>query len=126
MNRVHRRYTLEFLTAFVLYLIVLVVSIKLLGTYGNTSWRYPLAVAPVLPAALVLLTFVRFFRRVDELEQRMYLEGFAFAFGASGLATFAYGFLEGVGFPHLDWTFVMPVMIAFWGVGNALARRRYQ
>jgi hypothetical protein len=126
MNRVHRRYTLEFLTAFVLYLVVLVVSIKLLGTYGNTSWRYPLAVAPVLPAALVLFTFVRFFRRVDELEQRMYLEGFAFAFGASGLATFAYGFLEGVGFPHLDWTFVMPVMIAFWGVGNALARRRYQ
>ena len=126
MNRVHRRYALELLITFVLYLIVLVGSIKLLGIYGDTKFRYLLAVSPVLPAAGVLFTFIRLFRRVDELEQRMYLEGFAFAFGASALATFAYGFLEGAGFPHLDWTFVFPVMMAFWGFGNALARRRYR
>ena len=88
---------------------VLVGSIKLLGSYGETAWRYPLALSPVLPASAALLAFVRFFRAMDELEQRMHLEGLAFAFGASALATFAYGFLEGAGFPHLNWTFVWPV-----------------
>ena len=122
----NRRYAIEFSAAMIGYGIVLIGSIKLLGLYGKTAWRYPMALAPVLPAAAALVAFVRFFRSVDELEQRMHLEGLAFAFGASALSTFAYGFLEGVGFPHLNWTFVWPVMIMFWGIGNALARRRYR
>jgi hypothetical protein len=126
MNLVHRRYTIEFSAALICYAIVLVGSIKLLGWYGETAWRYPLALSPILPAAGALIAFLRFFRGVDELEQRMQLEGLAFAFGASALVTFSYGFLEGVGFPHLNWTFVWPVMGMFWGVGNVLARNRYR
>ena len=126
MNQVHRRYAIEFSAALLCYAIVLVGSIKLLGSYGETAWRYPLALSPVLPASAALVAFLRFFRRVDEMEQRMQLESLAFAFGASALATFAYGFLEGAGFPHLNWTFVWPVMAMFWGVGNVLARNRYR
>lgn len=126
MNPVYRRYAIEFTAAMTCYAVVLVGSIKLLGSYGETAWRYPLALAPILPAAAALFAFIRFFRGVDELEQRMQLEGLAFAFGASALATFAYGFLEGAGFPHLNWTFVWPVMGVFWGIGNVLARRRYR
>ena len=82
--------------------------------------------SPMIPASAALIAFIRFFRGVDELEQRMHLEGLAFAFGASALATFAYGFLEGAGFPHLNWTFVWPVMALFWIVGGVLARSRYR
>jgi hypothetical protein len=126
MNEVHRRYAIEFSAAMICYAILLVGSIKLLGSYGGTAWRYPLALSPVFPAVAVLVAFLRFFRDVDEMEQRIHLEALAFAFGASALATFAYGFLEGVGFPHLNWTFVWPVMGMFWGVGSFLARRRYR
>src|ERR1044072_8397250 len=126
MNQVHRRYAIEFSAALTAYIVVLVASIKLLGSYGESAWRYPLALSPMLPAAAALVAFLRFFRSIDELEQRMQLEGFAFAFGASALATFAYGFLEGVGVPHLHWTFVWPVMALFWGVGNVLARKLYR
>lgn len=126
MNQVHRRYAIEFSAALICYAIVLVGSIKLLGSYGETEWRYPLALSPMFPASAVLIAFIRFFRGVDELEQRMHLEGLAFAFGASALATFAYGFLEGAGFPHLNWTFVWPVMAMFWIVGRVLARNRYR
>ena len=126
MNQVHRRYAIEFSAALLFYTIVLVGSIKLLGSYGETAWRYPLALFPVLPASAALVAFLRFFRGVDEMEQRMHLESLAFAFGASALATFAYGFLEGAGFPHLNWTFVWPVMAMCWGVGNVLARNRYR
>ncbi|MFN0104008.1 MAG: hypothetical protein ACKV2U_18230 [Bryobacteraceae bacterium] len=126
MNQVYRRYFVELSAAMLGYALVLVGSIKLLGYYGDTAWRYPLALSPMLPASAALVAFLRFFRGVDELERRMHLEGLAFAFGASALATFAYGFLEGAGFPHLNWTLVWPVMALFWGVGNALARRRYR
>ena len=126
MNQVHRRYAIEFSAALLCYAIVLAGSIKLLGSYGETAWRYPLALSPVLPASAALVAFLRFFRGVDEMEQRMQLESLAFAFGASALATFAYGFLEGAGFPHLNWTFVWPVMGMCWGVGNVLARNRYR
>ena len=124
--KVHKRYVIEFSASLICYAIVLIGSIKLLGWYGETAWRYPLALSPLLPASAALFAFVRFFRAVDELEQRMHLESLAFAFGASALATFAYGFLEGAGFPHLNWTFVWPVMAMSWGIGNALARRRYR
>jgi hypothetical protein len=126
MTQAHRRYAIEFSAAMVGYIIVLVGSIRMLGSLGETAWRYPLAASPILPAAAALWAFIRFFRGVDELEQRMHLEALAFAFGGSALATFAYGFLEGAGFPHLNWTFVWPVMAAFWGAGNFLARRRYR
>ena len=98
------RFATEFLAALICYLVVLVGSIKLLGTYGETGWRYPLALSPMLPASVALFVFIRFFHAVDELEQRIQLESLAFAFGASALATFAYGFIEGAGFPHHNWT----------------------
>ena len=126
MQPVQRRYTIELSAALLCYTIVLVGSIKLLASYGDTGWRYPLVLAPILPAVAALIAFVRFFRGVDEMEQRMQLESLAFAFGASALTTFAYGFLEGAGFPHLNWTFVWPIMGTFWGVGNVLARNRYR
>ena len=120
------RFATEFLAALICYLVVLVGSIKLLGTYGETGWRYPLALSPMLPASVALFVFIRFFHAVDELEQRIQLESLAFAFGASALATFAYGFLEGAGFPHHNWTLVWPVMGMFWFIGSVMARRRYR
>jgi hypothetical protein len=126
IQRFHIRYAIEFSAAMIGYGIVLFGSIMLLKSYGETAWRYPLAISPLVPAGAALVAFVRFFRRVDELEQRIHLEALAFAFGASALATFGYGFLEGAGFPHLNWTFVWPVMAFFWCLGSALARKRYR
>ena len=56
--KVHKRYVIEFSAAMVFYLIVLVGSIKLLGSYGDTAWRYPLVLSPMVPAAAALLAFV--------------------------------------------------------------------
>jgi len=46
--------------------------------------------------------------------------------GVSGLLMFAYGFLELAGLPHLDWTLTFPFMIGLWGIGTAVASRRYR
>jgi hypothetical protein len=47
------------------------------------------------------------------------------AFGGTALLTFSYGFLENVGFPHFSWIWVLPLMVALWGLGGALASLRY-
>jgi hypothetical protein len=101
-------------------------SITVLEANPSAAWRYVVAVLPVAPAALTLWIFVRALARLDELHKRIQMQAFGFSLGATALLTFAYGFLEGVGMPHLSWTFVLPLMAILWGVGTAIFTMRYR
>lgn len=116
----------EFLSAMAAYVVVLVVAITLINLSPSTAWwRAPLALAPVIPAIFGILAYMRFVGRIDELQRRIQFEGIAFSFGVVGILTFSYGFLENVGFPHINVLWVFPLMIALWGIGTAIAARRY-
>jgi hypothetical protein len=80
----------------------------------------------VVPAALVLSIFVRALTHLNEMQKRIQMQAFGFSLGATALLTFGYGFLEGVGLPHLSWTFVLPLMAILWGVGTAIFTLRYR
>lgn len=122
-----RLYMKEFGTAVVAYVIVLILSITLINISPNSAWwRIPLALAPVIPAVFAMIAYMRFVGRIDELQRRIQFEGLAFGFGGAGILTFSYGFLENVGFPHISWLFVFPLMIALWGIGVAIASWRYR
>jgi hypothetical protein len=112
--------------AILAYLMVLVGSITVLQANPDASWRYIVAVLPVVPAAIVLGVFVRALRHLDELQKRIQTLAFGFSLGATALFTFSYGFLEGVGLPHLNWTYVLPMMAVFWGIGAAYFSWRYR
>ena len=120
------RSQIEFGLAMLAYLMFLVGSVTVLQANPDVPWRYFVAVLPVAPAAVVLLLFVRRLARMDDLQRRVQTEAFGFSLGATALITFAYGFLEGVGLPHLNWTFVLPLMAVFWGVGTAIFTFRYR
>jgi len=120
------RTQIEFVLAMLAYLMVLIGSVTVLQANPGASWRYFVAVAPVAPAAIVVLLFVRRLSRLDELQRRIQTEAFGFSLGGTALLTFAYGFLEGVGLPHLNWTFVLPLMAVMWGVGTAIFTFRYR
>ena len=120
------RTQIEFGLAMLAYLMVLVGSITVLQANPNASWRYFVAVLPVAPAALALSIFVRALTRLDELQKRIQMQSFGFSLGATALLTFGYGFLEGVGMPHLSWTFVLPLMAILWGIGTAIFTIRYR
>jgi hypothetical protein len=79
----------------------------------------------MLPAVLVIAAIIRHLRRIDELEQRIQLEALALAFMGTAFLTFSYGFLEIVGFPHISWFAVWPIMAVLWLLGVLVARRRY-
>jgi hypothetical protein len=63
---------------------------------------------------------------MDELQRKIQLEAVVFGFCGTALLTFSYGFLENAGFPHLNWIWIFPLMAALWGLGQAIAARRYR
>src|ERR1700730_13935551 len=120
-------YYLEFASSLVAYGIFLFVSIAALKTLpADSIWRIPIALLPMLPAAGVVAAVVRQLGRVDELQRRQLLESLSIAFAGSALATFGYGFLENIGFPHISWFFVWTVMGALWLVGSVVTPLRYR
>ena len=122
-----RLYAKEFSIAMGAYVVVLLISTTLIDISPRSAWwRIPLALIPIIPIIFVLLACMRFWRRIDELQRRIQLEALAIGFCSSGLLTFSYGFLENVGFPHISWLFVFPLMMALWGIGGAIASRRYR
>lgn len=109
------------------YCIVLIISISIINNSPATAWwRIPLALAPIIPSIFAMIAFLRALGRMDELQRRIQLEALAFGFGAAGIITFSYGFLENVGFPHINWIFVFPMMIMFYGIGSGIASWRYR
>lgn len=121
------RYSKELTASLVLYCMLLVGSIELLGHVAVPSpWRDAIALSPMIAAALMAWVVLRQLRRMDELQVRLQLEAFGFAFAGTALATFSYGFLEGLGWPRLSMFVVWPLMAVLWMAGLALARRRYE
>lgn len=125
MNRAGKAYVLQFGGSMLAYVVVLLISISIINQNPTAPWRFALALAPVIPAFFALLAFVRYLGRMDELQRRIQFEAFGLSFGATGILTFAYGFLENVGFPQINLIWVLPLMIALWGIGVAIASRRY-
>jgi hypothetical protein len=121
-----RTYLKEFAAAMLAYFVVLPASIVVIQHHPHVWWRFPVALAPVIPLLLLLRAIVRAFRRLDELQRRIQLDALAFAFAGSALLTFTYGLLENVGFPRLSYVYVWPVMGGLWGIGTFLAKRRYR
>ena len=126
MKTAGKQYVREFGLAMVVYVITVIVSITLINISPSTAWwRIPLALVPVIPAIFGVIAYMRFVGRIDELQRRIQFEGLAFGFGVAGILTFSYGFLENVGFPHINLLWVFPLMIALWGIGLGIAARRY-
>ncbi len=120
------RSQIEFGLAVLAYLMVMVGSVTVVQANPQAGWRYYVAAVPVLPAALVIWLFVRALARLDELQKRIQVQAFGFALGTTALLTFGYGFLEAAGLPHLNWTFVLPLMVVLWAVGTVVSKWRYR
>lgn len=89
-------------------------------------WRYVIAGLPVLPALLYPAAVFGFFHTMDELQQKIYMESFAFGFMVTAILTLGYGFMEAAGLPRLSWLHIWPLMAVCWTVGLVLANVRYK
>jgi hypothetical protein len=120
------RAQIEFGLAILAYLMVLVGSVVVVQANPGAGWRYFVVLLPVAPVAFVIWLFMRALARLDEMQRRIQMQAFGFSLGTTALLTFGYGFLEGAGLPHLNWTFVLPLMAITWAIGAALFSWRYR
>jgi hypothetical protein len=137
MMNTQKKHIFRFAGAMLAHVVLLaatLVGIAVLAGNATTSplvaegslWRYLLIPIPAIPVIYGVAVLVRAVRDMDELQQRIQLEAFAFALGATGVLTFVYGYLELAGLPHINPVVVLPAMAALWAVGLALASRRYR
>ena len=122
------KYLYEMGAALACYMVVLVASLIALKQFQDADFvvRAAITLSPVIPAAFMCWAVVRQLRRLDEMQLRIQFEALGFAFAASALLTFSYGFMENIGAPHLPWLWVWPVMGMMWIVGLMIAKKRYQ
>lgn len=84
------------------------------------------ALLPCIGVILVLAIVIRTIRASDEFQQRIQFEAIAFAFAATALLTFSWGFMEDAGLPTLPTFAILPLMAALWGIGLAVTTRRFK
>ena len=88
-----RAYAREFAIAMAAYVAAVIVTVTLTPNV-DPALRAPFVVLPLSPSAFALRAYLRFLGRMDELGRRIQLEALAIGFGAAGMLTFAYGFLD--------------------------------
>lgn len=108
---------IQFGFAILAYLMVLVGAVTVVAANSAASWKYWFAALPLVPAGIVVWLVVRQLGRLDEVQKRMQMQAIGFSLAATALVTFGYGFLEGAGLPALSSIMVLPLIVAFWGVG---------
>src|SRR4051812_28941432 len=122
----HKRYFLELGAAMALYAALLIgsnLADSALHTTGAA--RIALALTPMIGAVAACWAEMRAIWRMDELQRRIQLDAIAISFLTTAMVTFAWGFAEEAGAPHISAFAVWPIMAIAWLVGLVIARRRY-
>jgi hypothetical protein len=123
------RYTAELTAWIALYAILLFGSLAVIDK-NLVNWlalRVVIGLSPMIAGFGILTLIMREYRRRDELQQRIVAEGIMFAFGATAILTFSYGFLQRtVGAPDISYFWVWAILGATWFVGSLIARQHYK
>ncbi|MCC6300167.1 MAG: hypothetical protein IT314_12785 [Anaerolineales bacterium] len=126
-KQVLKRYFKEFASAMTAYVIVLLASVSVLNDIElPQATQIAVVLLPMVPIVFVFTAVLRALRDSDELQQKIQSSAVIFSAIATGMITFSYGFLEGIGFPKLPTIWILPMMFALWGVSLWYFNKRYQ
>ncbi len=128
MRGVSLRYLREFLPAIAAYVIIVVTVLPLAEHVDAVALKVVLALLPVVPIGFVMRAMVRFLMGCDELERQQQLQAISIAALTVGMASFAVGFLQAAGLLVLQapLIWILPAMIAIYGLAMFWVRRRYR
>lgn len=111
----------------VLTALAMIVAALLLKLDMPRPVRVGVALAPVVPLALMFASFTKLARRLDELWVRIQFEALALSFMTTAVATVAWGQLQRIGVaPELNIGFVWPIMAAAYSACFVITSLRYR
>ncbi|WP_374012697.1 hypothetical protein [Pseudoxanthomonas koreensis] len=127
---IRRRYVRELAATMTAYAVLLVLSFTLLKQVEGTALRAVLALLPVAPIALAVAAMVRYFRGVDELQQRIELEAVSLGSALLALLYLSGGLLQAADVIELPADAVMiwvfPLMCLSYGLAKFRIALRYR
>jgi len=123
-----RRYMGNMAVASVLYTAAVFGGAFAIRNEDLPQWGVILAaLAPLVPALLMLRAYMIFLSGLDEFQRRIQSEAMLYSAAIVGFGSFAYGFLEEwADFPHLPLIWVFPALIGVWGAAACVLRLRYK
>jgi len=128
MNPAAKRYMRWFLFWMGVYSVLTIaggVAHNRFGVEGGLALVF--ALSPVLASLMALREFVIFLRAADEVQARIQLEAILWGAGVVAFASFAWGFIEvRMEVPDLSFIWILPAMVAVWGLAVPLVSRRYR
>lgn len=125
-DQVQKRYFRELYLSIAAYVVVLFTSISILKKFEFSGViQSIIALTPVVPIIFIIIAIMRGIKDSDELQQKVQLNAIMFSAVTTGLITFSYGLLEGVGFPPFPTIWVLPMMFMFWGFSLGFFWKRY-
>ena len=116
-NRLYRR---EMAILLASYAVLLAPTLMIVNRLSGAA-RYVVSMLPIVPFGFLGWIVVRSLQRVDERQRLLTYRAITFAFFATSVVTFGYGFLENAGAPHLSMFAVWPVMGVMWIAGGVVA-----
>lgn len=127
MTPAAKRYTRHFLFWMMVYAVT-VIATSYIHNHMDlpVSARIALALTPVLPTLMALREFIIFFRAMDEVQARIEAEAILIAAGVVGFGSFAWGWVElWMELPFIPMIWILPALIASWGVARFFVSRRF-
>lgn len=116
----------RFIWIMLAYVVLVMAAVFIVRRGLLPGWELPLALLPLIPGVLVVFNVVSSLRFMDELEQRIQMEAFGFAFGITFLALLTESLLGIADLEAGDPGVYLLYMAAAWLLGQLIARRRYQ
>lgn len=116
----------NFFFSMVAYTISILLMSYFREDYQGSVLYWGLTILPMVPTAYAGVIVFNGVLEMDELIQRVHMEAIVFSAFVTGFITFAWSLMSNAGLPELPAIFVMPMLIAFWGVGLFLRKRKYE
>lgn len=132
MRTPERRYLKVMAPSMLLYVLLVFVSIRMLGS--NSDWplhvRASVSLLPVLPVGGFAFAFVRYLRECDEFQRLIELQAIAWAALLVAMTYLGLGFLGRAQVLHLDGTavavWVFPALAGTYGLTKYLTWCRFR
>ena len=110
----------------VLYMGILAWSLNWLQSHPDSTWRYAVALAPMLPGIFIVIGAVRAIQKLDELAQKILMDGIAVSFMFTLVLTLSLGLVSLAGFPQPNAIYISLFMVVMWLVGKLFRTGKYQ
>lgn len=94
----------------------------------NPEIRILISLIPVIPTVILIWSMAKAIRHLDEMQQKIQLEGLALAFAGALIITIIGGMLQvaKVDLPSFSMLYVYAFMVILYSVGTLLAGRKYK